>query len=279
MRRFIATLMLTTALAAPLAAQEARLDGTVAEVFGHQAIVAAPEGRVLVTLPEDVAAPTPGTRVELRGTRSGDNFTFTATALEIATAAPAGTGDAALPAELRGLGLTEVRTRTERGRRGETEIDIHARMPAGGWLLAEIRDGRLEEVKTGGTAMPQPLAERLLPAAIRRDRYIGDLAQITEIKFKRDGEIHVEGLDAAGMRIKVAYAQSGALSTFKRERDDRRSLSIDAARARLGELGYHQIGFVDRSGRHNRALATNAYGEWVEVRLDEQGRVERERRW
>ncbi len=277
MRRFLTTLMLSTALAGPLAAQEARVDGTVAEVFGRQAIITAPEGRILVALPDGVAAPAPGTRVELRGTRSGDSFA--ATALNIAGVAPTGAGEVALPVEMRGLGLTEVRTRTERGRRGEREIDIHARMPGGGWLLAEIRDGRLVEVKTDGTAMPQPLVERLLPAGIRGDRSFAGLTRITDIDIDRDGEIEVKGLDEAGMRIEIEYAPGGAMISFERERDDRRSLPVATARARLNELGYRQIGFVDRTGRHNRALATNTYGEWVEVRLDEQGRVDRERRW
>ena len=52
MKRTLAALILTTALATPLVAQETPLSGTVAEIFGTQIVLTTPEGRLLVTLPE-----------------------------------------------------------------------------------------------------------------------------------------------------------------------------------------------------------------------------------
>ena len=79
-------------------------------------------------------------------------------------------------------------------------------------------------------------------------------------------------------RLSVVGAD-GALRDVERERDDRRSLSAEDARAKLEALGYTQIGFMDRGGRHIKAVAVNPYGDQVEVRLDDTGRVDRERMW
>jgi hypothetical protein len=81
------------------------------------------------------------------------------------------------------------------------------------------------------------------------------------------------------MRIEMEFSRSGALRDFVRERDDRRSMPAEAVRERLTALGYTDIGFVERGGRHVTAVAINPYGDMVAVRLDDQGRVERERLW
>jgi hypothetical protein len=47
----------------------------------------------------------------------------------------------------------------------------------------------------------------------------------------------------------------------------------------INKLGYSDVGFNERGGRHVTALATNPYGDTVEVRLDDQCPVERERLW
>lgn len=270
MKRVLAALILTTALATPVAAQEVPLSGTVAEVFGTRIVLSTPEGRVLVTLPQGTTAPAPGTRLDLTGTRTGETFAA-ATVTEGPAAAPA---EAVLPSALRGLDLTDIRTRS----RKDGKIYIYARGGTG-WLRAEARGDRLLEVQTDGAGLPQPLIETLLPAAVRAEPRLAEIARLTEIDLDDDGEISVEGFATYGMRIEIEFSRDGTLKDFERERDDRRSLSEAAAREKLVALGYTDIGFMERGGRHVTALATNPYGDTVEVRLDDQGRVERERLW
>jgi hypothetical protein len=270
MKRTITALILTTALSAPLAAQEVRLSGTVTEVFGSQVVLTTPEGRILVTLPQDAAPIAPGTRLDLTGTRTGDTF-----AAASVTAGPAADpAEAMLPAPLRGLGLTDIRTRPD----DDGEVYIYARSTTG-WLRAEARGDRLHEVQADGAGLPQSVIDAMLPASVRATPRLAEIARLTEIDLDDDGEISVEGFAADGMRVEIEFARDGSLRGYERERDDRQSLSEEAARERLGALGYTDLGFVERGGRHVTALATNPYGDTVEVRLDDQGRVERERLW
>lgn len=188
---------------------------------------------------------------------------------------PAGAAGVALPAPLSGLGLTEVRTRPD----DDGELYIYARTPAGGWIRAEAWGDRLIEVQADGPGLPQALVEAMLPAAVLAEPRLADIARLTEIDLDDDGGISVEGYGADGMRIEIEFSRDGRLLEYERERDDRRSMSEEAARARLAELGYTGVGFIARGGRHVTAMATNPFGDTVEVRLDEQGRVERERLW
>ena len=270
MKRTLAALILSTALAAPLAAQDTQLSGTVAEVFGNQVVLTTPEGRILVTLPQGITAPAPGTRLDLTGTRTGDNFTAV-TATAGTTADPA---EAMLPAPLRGLGLTDIRTRPD----DDGEVYIYARSTTG-WLRAEARGDRLIEVQADGAGLPQAVIDAMLPAPARAEARMAEIARLTEIDLDDDGEISVEGFAADGMRVEIEFARDGSLRGYERERDDRQSLSEEEARAKLAELGYTDVGFVERGGRHVTAIAVNPYGDTVEVRLDDQGRVERERLW
>lgn len=271
MNRTLAALILTTALAAPLAAQDAPLSGTVSEVFGPQVVLTTPEGRLLVTLPDGTAIPAPGTRLDLTGTRTGGTFVA-----KTVTAGPAvNPAEAMLPVPLRGLGLTDIRTRPD----DDGEIYIYARS-ATGWLRAEARGDQLIEVQADGSGLPQSLIAAMLPAAALTEPRLAEIERLTEVDpDDDDGEISVEGFAADGMRIEIEFARDGALHGYERERDDRRSLSEEAARERLVELGYSQVGYVERGGRHVTAIAINPYGDTVEVWLDDQGRVERERLW
>ena len=262
---------LAAPLAAPVAAQETQLSGTVAEVFGTQMVLTTPEGRFLVTLPEGAAAPAPGTALTLTGTRTGD--TFAAATLSAGTAAPA-PDEAMLPAPLRGLGLSDIRTRRD----DDGDVYLYART-ASGWLRAEARGDRLQEVQGDGAGLPRELIAAMLPAPARDEPRLTEIARLTEIEVDDDGEISVEGVAADGMRIEMEFARDGGLRGFERESDDRRSLTEAAARERLATLGYRDVGFVERGGRHVTAVATNPSGDVVEVRLDDQGRVERERLW
>lgn len=271
MNRAFAALILTTALASPVHAQDAQVAGTVAEVFGSQIVLATPEGRLLVTLPEDAATPALGTRLELTGTRSGE--TFIATAANVG-ASPADPAEGMLPAPLRGLGLTDVRTRRD----DDGEIYIYARSSTG-WLRAEARGDRLLDVQADGAGLPRSLIDAMLPAAARAEPRLADIVRLTEIDLDDDGAIEVEGYADDGMRVEIELSRNGALRGYERERDDRRSLSEAAARERLTALGYTDLGIVERGGRHVTAIAVNPYGDRVEVRLDDRGRVERERLW
>lgn len=271
MTRTFAALILTTALAGPLAAQDAQLTGTVAESFGTQAVLTTPEGRVLVTLPEGTDAPAAGTRLDMTGTRTGD--TFVATALSESTTA-ADPSEDMLPTALRGLELTEISIRPD----DDGEVYIFARSSSG-WLRAEARGDRLLEVQADGAGLPPALVTAMLPATVAAEPRLSEIATLTEIDLDDDGEIKVEGYGSDGMRIEIEFGRDGRLEDFERERDDRRSLSEEAARERLTALGYTEVGYIERGGRHVTALAVNAFGDTVEVRLDDQGRVERERLW
>lgn len=281
MKRMLTTTLAAVALAAtlgaPLSAQDAQLSGTITETFGRQAVVTTPEGRLLVTLPDGAEMPATGARVDMAGTRDGE--TFAATSLTVAppatndTAAAPGS-DAALPPALRGLGLTEIRSRPD----DDGEIHIYARLPEGGGLRAESRGDQLIEVQAD-SALPAALVAALLPEAVRAEPRLSDLPRLTEIDLDDRDEIEIEGYAADGMRVEMEFDRTGTLRDYELERDDRRSLSGEDARARLEALGYTGIGFIERGGRHVDAIATNPDGEQVEVRLDDQGRVDRERMW
>lgn len=277
MHRTFTTLALAVAIGAlgalaavPLAAQDTRLTGTVAETFGGQIVLDTGRDRLLVTLPDGADDPARGARLDVTGTRSGDRVV--ATAVTVGAAPDSATAE--LPAILRDLGLTDLRSRTDDD--GET---YHVgRLPGGGWLRAEARGDRLIEVQTDGAPMPDALVDALLPARARGEPRLADITRLTEIDLE-DDEISVEGRGANSLRIEIEFTRDGRLRTYESERDHRRSLSEPAARDRLAELGYTDIGFVDRGGRHVDAIAVNPYGETVEVRLDGAGRVARERLW
>lgn len=183
-------------------------------------------------------------------------------------------GEMDLPQALRGLGLSDVRISTDDD---DDERYIHARLPQGGYLRAEAQGDLIEEVQSDDAGLPQALIDALLPEPIRADARMTEFDRITEIELDDDGEIAIEGYATNGMRLEIEFARNGTLLNYALERDDRRSLAEPAARARLAALGYSKIGIVHRGGRHVEVVAQNPYGEWVEVRLDELGRVERER--
>lgn len=276
-----AAIALATGLALPLTAQDAQLSGIVADVFDGQIVVTTTEGRVLVTLPDGAQAPQTGSSVTLAGSRNGANFAATQidtpAAPSTPTAAQGAEQAAQLPAALRDLGLTDVLAKVD----DDNDMDIYAQMPGGGWVFIETdgRDQRIEEVKTDGTAMPEALIAALLPEQVRSAPRVAELDRIVEIELDDDGEIEIKGIATDGMRVEIEFNRAGQLDDIKLSRDDRRSLTTDAARAELETLGYTDIGYIDRSGRHVTAIARNPNGEQVEVRLDDAGRVERERSW
>ena len=178
---------------------------------------------------------------------------------------------ALLPEVLRGLGLTDIRTR-----RDDSEVYIYARY-GDGWLRAETRGDRLLEVQSEGASLPWSLVEAMLPAAALPEVRRADFARITEIDVDDDDYIDVEGYAADGLRIEAEFTRAGALDSIERSRDDRRALTADSASARLVALGYRDVAVIERDGRYVTALAVNPFGDRVEVRLNEQGQIERER--
>jgi hypothetical protein len=248
--------------------------GVVGDVFGDSFVLSAQDGRLLVTLPEGAAAPAEGQRVRVEGARDGRTMAAVAVS-PLAAASPAqAADDAALPEPLRGLSLTDVRRRADRD---DGEVKWSARLPEGGWLRAETGwDGRLTEIKTDGAAAPRALLERMVPAAVLAAPELERIATLTEIEVERD-KIEVEGFSADGMEVELEFAPDGRLLKMEVERPDRRRWSREQVRARLGDAGYADVGWINLGGRHADAEATNAWGERVEVRLNEGGQIARER--
>jgi hypothetical protein len=232
----LTALILAATLGAPLAAQDAQLSGTVTESFGQQVIVATSDGRLLVTLPDGTQAPATGAQVDLTGTRDGETFNASA----LAVVAMTGPGEATLPEALRGLGLSDIRSRSD----DDGDTYIYARMSGDGWLRAETRGGQIEEVQSESAGLPDALIAALLPDTIRNESRVAELARITEIDFDDDGEISIEGTASDGMRVEMEFGPTSDVRDYERERDDRASLSEAAARERLAALGYTQIGYV-----------------------------------
>jgi hypothetical protein len=284
MKTSISALALGAALftAAPAAVAQDRdgpVVGVVGDVFGERFTLTTPEGRFLVTTPGGAAAPMPGARVRVEGARDGSTIEAASIAPadgRSADAAPSrdAAGDTVLPETLRDHGLSDVRSRSDRDD-GETKWS--ARLPDGGWLRAETRwDGSLKDVKTDGAPIPHALAAGLL-GSIAGHPELGRIQTITEIEFKPRGEIEIEGVAADGMAIELKFNRDGRLTKMERERADRRRWSPEEVRARLTDAGYGDIGWINLGGKHADAEATNPWGERVEVRLDDHGRVDRER--
>lgn len=180
----------------------------------------------------------------------------------------------ALPAPLGDLGLADVRTHLD----DDGDLYVYGRLPGGGWLRAEAWNGQVHEAEVDSAALPAALVAALLPAAAQSEPRLTALARITEIETDRD-DISVEGYASDGMRIEMEFDPAGRLIEYEMRRDDRPALSVDDARTRLSALGYTDLGFIDRGGRHIEAQARNSRGEQVWVELDEQGQVTRERVW
>lgn len=200
-----------------------------------------------------------------------------------ATAAPAARASAAtpepLPAPLAAVGLRDVITRQEVTKKGHQERHFHGQLPAGGWLRAKTRDGRLAEVKASGAALPPTLGQALLPTAVQQAAELREFDRIDEISLKPQGEIKLEGVNRQGTRIKMEFWPSGRLKKAERDWLRRSGSAEQPARERLASLGYRQIGFIKAGDKHVDALAVSPHGDWVEVRLNKAGEVDRERLW
>lgn len=181
-----------------------------------------------------------------------------------------------LPEELRSLGLTDLRDRKDDGERR-----IGGRLADGTELRIEYdRDGQIEEIETGrGGTVPADLLSRILPPTLMQAEEYRSITRVTDVEIDRD-EVKVEGFTAEGAKIEIEASPSGAIHSYQRKTDREaraNAMGNEAAQTRLTELGYTDPGQPRTEGRDIAVQATNPNGERVELRLDEQGRITRER--
>lgn len=267
-----------------MAQETVTLSGTVAERFGETIVLDTGAGRFLVTLPKSASEPRQGARLSVTGIRTDRTVAATsvdAGAQSTAEQPFAPTSSSAnavnIPDVLDGLGFTDLRSREDYDD-GET---VYSARSGESWLRAEFRrDGSFKKAESDGSGLPKTLVDRILPAEARSNMRLAEAASIIEVERKRDGKFEIEGLTEGGSELELEFDQSGQLVKFEideRSEDKRGSLGTNEARARLQALGYTDIGWMKRGGKHVDAEASNAYGDRVEVRLNHRGDVDRER--
>lgn len=271
----VTALIATTALSGAALAQSGDVTGRVTDVFDTQFMLEADGQRWLVTPGDGVTLPQANTTVAVTGTRDGNTLDATGIRQVSGETRAPSASDANLPAELRGLGLTDLRDRED----DDGERRIGGRLPDGTELKVDYdRSGAVDEVETNRDgSIPQALLTAILPTALTDAPEFTGMTRVTEIEIDND-ELHVEGFGENGARIDIEAAPDGSILSYEREVDrDRRAMEAGAARTELASLGYSDI----RDGRADEAAltftATNPYGELVNVRLDDAGRVTRER--
>ncbi|MFN3616122.1 MAG: hypothetical protein ACK4WC_16405, partial [Rubrimonas sp.] len=84
------------------------------------------------------------------------------------------------------------------------------------------------------------------------------------------------GPDASGSDLEIRYDRRGQLDRVERPLPVP-GLDRDSVIARLSSAGYTNIGWIGYGPRHVEAEAVNSYGERVEVRLNRDGLIDRER--
>lgn len=263
------------ALALPVAAfaQNQNLTGTVGAIFDNQFTVTTTEGQVLVTATEGADLPQAGQIVRLTGTQDGNSFAATGIETVAAGAATPPANAAPVTGRAAEFGFVQMLAQVD-----EDDDEFFGQLPDGTWIAVEYDDNRIEDIKVSeGMAIPDAVLDNLLPASVRNNARLTALARITEIELDSDGDTEVGGFDADGMQVELEFDQTGELEEIKMGRDSRRSPTLDTATARLTEEGYTDLGWANRAGRHIDVIARNPFDEMVLVRLDEDGRVSRER--
>lgn len=233
--------------------------------------------RILVMVAVGGALITPTARAQMAapGPPPGAMLVPPPVVFAAAPASGAGTPAAALPPELKGLGVQQHYVRRESGRHGAEEHH-YLRLGDGRWIRAKVRATRLIEVH--GEAVPPTAAQAVLPPSLHRARELAQLKVITEVSIKPRGEISVEGKAGDGSRIEVEYDRLARLLKYEREHEsDRHSLTETQVRELLVALKYRDVAILHRGRRHVDAIAINAYAERVEVRINDRGTVDRER--
>ena len=223
------------------------------------------------------------------------------------TPAPAAEAEA-LPQVLQDLDLTEVQVRQIK--RGEGRI-LRGTLPDGGQMGAFVDDsGELRGAfLRGDGALPETVADALLPQPVRDQDVFGQLASVSAI-FVREGMVMVGGTDADGEKVRAGFSPDGTLMRFgrgegaehragphgrpgdrhwhdrgPRDRDrghherrqgKRPAISDEAVQGALDGAGYTDIGQITREGPRVSVEATNPEGEPVRVEVNPRGEVMRE---
>lgn len=267
------TFGLALALPATGFAQAQNLTGTVGAIFDNQFTVTTTEGQVLVTATEGADLPQAGQIVRLTGTQDGNSFAATEIATVAAEAVTPPANTAPVTGRAAEFGFVQTLAQVD-----EDDDEFFGQLPDGTWVEVEYDDGRIEEIKASeGTAIPAEVLDMVLPAALRNNERLTALARITEIALDSDGDTEIDGYDADGMEVELEFDRSGELEEIKMGRDNRRSPTLETATERLTAEGYTDLGWAHRAGRHIEVIARNPFDEMVLVRLDEDGRVSRER--
>lgn len=251
--------------------------GRVVEIFGSQFVLESQGTRFLIQPDTDTGElPKVGDRITVTGEREGSTLRADQIETMAALASAGGEGEAELPQQLQGLALGDVSIRTERD--GDTKIS--AKLPNGDWIRAETNEaGGLEEIETNRNgALTAELLSRILPESLLQSPRFQEIDRVQEIEIDKR-KYEVEGFSADGARIEIKADLDGRLIEFemKRDDDDRVALSEEAARASLEKLGYTDFGWVEAKKKHVHLEARNSFGERVEVHVNANGQVTKER--
>ncbi len=286
------------ALAAPVLAEELR--GRVTESFGSHVTIEDRGSRWLIRLPEGMAAPAEGSRIIADGRLEGRTLTADLVTVEPAPHGPRAEDrrdrvedrgprgreraeDRLVPRVVTDLvaaataprlpGVTDLALR-HRSRSG----DLHwsGRLGSGQVRVVSAWDGSVTRVETDGAALPRPVIDRVLPLRLSGLEGADRLQSVTRAELRPRGEIVLRGLDAAGSELEIRYDRRGRLDRVER-RLPLPGLDRAGVIARLEAARYTDIGWVGYGPRHVEAEATNPYGERVEVRLNREGQIDRER--
>ncbi|QJD15634.1 hypothetical protein [Paracoccus sanguinis] len=184
LRTSAATVAATSILALPLMAQTAPV---------VTAPVAPPPA---VTAPATLAAP--------------PAVTAPATPAAPAVTAPAQGG---LPAALTALGITDATVTA--GRKGGQRVE--GTLPGGGAFQAMVDPaGALRMIRTtDNAALPAPVAQALIPEAVRNAPIFAEFARV-EGMAQGDEGVMVFGADTAGEPLRAGFAADGTLQRFGR---------------------------------------------------------------
>lgn len=165
-------------------------------------------------------------------------FAQTTTPSNTAATPPAApsAGTEALPAQLAGLGLTDVQINdTRRGKR------IEARLGDVPVQAALDQDGALRMVMVRDGALPPEVIEALLPQAVRNSDMMSQFATISGVHLAPEG-FGVQGQDTASEPLRAMFTQDGTLTRFGR----------GEAMGRDGKGGPDGKRGRDGAGRHDK---------------------------
>ncbi|MDM7459580.1 MAG: hypothetical protein P3W94_009575 [Paracoccus sp. (in: a-proteobacteria)] len=156
--------------------------------------------------------------------------------------------------------------------------DLHwsGRRDSGQIRVVSEWDGTIKRVETDGTALPRPMIEQVIPLRLSDLASADRLEIITRAEQRPRGEIVLRGRDTSGSDLEIRYDRRGQLDRIERL-FPLPGLDRDSVIKRLSTAGSTNIGWIGYGPRHVEAEAVNPYGERVEVRLNREGQIDRER--